>query len=74
MSETEGGEERRAAPDPEEPVPGGEPEGAPESEAVEATVRLAQMVGAVEDAEHVLVLTHDNPDPDAIASSAALAR
>ncbi|MDP2498590.1 MAG: DHH family phosphoesterase [Candidatus Palauibacterales bacterium] len=46
----------------------------PDRETVEDTVRLAQMVGAVEDADRVLVLTHDNPDPDAIASSAALAR
>lgn len=48
--------------------------GAADEQAVEETVRLAQMMGAVEDAGHVLVLTHDNPDPDAIASSAALAR
>lgn len=49
-------------------------DGSPDRETVEDTVRLAQMVGAVEDADRVLVLTHDNPDPDAIASSAALAR
>ena len=45
-----------------------------DEQTVEETVRLAQLVGAVEDADHVLVLTHDNPDPDAIASAAALAR
>lgn len=35
--------------------------------------RLAALIGAVEDAERILVLTHDNPDPDALASAAALA-
>jgi nanoRNase/pAp phosphatase (c-di-AMP/oligoRNAs hydrolase) len=35
--------------------------------------RLAALVEAVEDADRLLVLTHDNPDPDALASAAALA-
>ncbi len=58
---------------PGQPVGGGGAS-APDGHAVEASVRLSQMVGTVEDADRVLVLTHDNPDPDAIASSAALAR
>ena len=37
------------------------------------TVQLAHLLTAVEGAEDVLVVTHDNPDPDAIASAAALA-
>ncbi len=37
------------------------------------TVQLARLLAAVEDADEVLVVTHDNPDPDAIASAAALA-
>lgn len=36
------------------------------------TVQLANLLAAVEDAGDVLVVTHDNPDPDAIASAAAL--
>lgn len=36
-------------------------------------LRLARLLEAVEDAERVLVLTHDNPDPDALASAAGLA-
>lgn len=36
--------------------------------------RLKQLVRAVEGSRRVLVLTHDNPDPDAIASAWALAR
>lgn len=39
----------------------------------EQTVRVANLLAAVEDADDVLVVTHDNPDPDAIASAAALA-
>ena len=35
--------------------------------------RFAALVGAFVRAERVVVLTHDNPDPDAIASSAGLA-
>lgn len=35
--------------------------------------RLAGLLAAVEGAEHILVLTHDNPDPDALASAAGLA-
>lgn len=34
--------------------------------------RLSELLEAVEGAERVLVLTHDNPDPDAIASAAGL--
>lgn len=36
------------------------------------TERLAALLHAVEDAEELLVVTHDNPDPDALASAAAL--
>jgi len=38
----------------------------------EGTARVAALLDAVEGAERVLVLTHDNPDPDAIASAAGL--
>lgn len=38
----------------------------------EHTERLAELLRAVEDAEEVVVITHDNPDPDAIASAGAL--
>lgn len=38
----------------------------------DTTVRLAAMKRALGDAERVIVLTHDNPDPDAIASAAGL--
>lgn len=38
----------------------------------EATERLSQMRWVLGEAEHVVVLTHDNPDPDAIASAAGL--
>ena len=34
--------------------------------------RLAGLLDAVEGAEQILVLTHDNPDPDALASAAGL--
>lgn len=40
---------------------------------VDQADRLSRLLGAVEDASQVVVLTHDNPDPDAIASAAALA-
>ncbi len=40
---------------------------------VDQALRLAELLGALEEAGDVLVLTHDNPDPDAIASAAALA-
>lgn len=36
-------------------------------------MNLAKLLAAVEDADEVVVLTHDNPDPDALASAAALA-
>ncbi|HKK28326.1 MAG TPA: DHH family phosphoesterase [Gemmatimonadota bacterium] len=45
----------------------------PAETTVDQAVRLSDLLGAVEDAAEVLVLTHDNPDPDAIASAAALA-
>jgi nanoRNase/pAp phosphatase (c-di-AMP/oligoRNAs hydrolase) len=38
----------------------------------DTTARLAAMKRALGDAERVIVLTHDNPDPDAIASTAGL--
>ncbi len=45
----------------------------PRAPGAEQTLRLKELLEAVEDAEDVLILTHDNPDPDAIASAAALA-
>jgi nanoRNase/pAp phosphatase (c-di-AMP/oligoRNAs hydrolase) len=45
----------------------------PRETTVDQAVRLAGLLEALEGAEQVLVLTHDNPDPDAIASAAALA-
>ncbi|MFQ5889580.1 MAG: bifunctional oligoribonuclease/PAP phosphatase NrnA [Gemmatimonadota bacterium] len=39
----------------------------------EQTERLAALLRAVEGAERVVILTHDNPDPDSIACVAALA-
>ncbi|MFQ5745932.1 MAG: bifunctional oligoribonuclease/PAP phosphatase NrnA [Gemmatimonadota bacterium] len=38
-----------------------------------AASRVAELVGVLEGADRVIVLTHDNPDPDAIASAAGLA-
>ncbi len=38
----------------------------------DTTARLAAMKRALGDAERVIVLTHDNPDPDAISSAAGL--
>ncbi len=38
----------------------------------QARDRLDQLLAAVEGAEQVVALTHDNPDPDAIASASAL--
>jgi nanoRNase/pAp phosphatase (c-di-AMP/oligoRNAs hydrolase) len=38
----------------------------------DTTARLAAMKRALGDAERVIVLTHDKPDPDAIASTAGL--
>ncbi len=37
-----------------------------------STERLEELFGAVEDAESVLILPHNDPDPDAIASAVAL--
>jgi len=45
----------------------------PRRPGAEQTERLAALLHAVEGAERALVLTHDNPDPDAIASAAGLA-
>lgn len=45
----------------------------PEATTYDHAVRLAGLLEAVEDAQRVLILTHDNPDPDALASAAALA-
>ncbi len=45
----------------------------PRPPGVDQTVQLANLLASVEDAAEVLVLTHDNPDPDSIASAAALA-
>lgn len=59
--------EREAIAAPEPPRTPGEPE-------PDHAVQLANLLAAVEDAENVVVLTHDNPDPDALASAAALAR
>jgi nanoRNase/pAp phosphatase (c-di-AMP/oligoRNAs hydrolase) len=41
-------------------------------QAAQQAERLAGLLDAVEDGERVLILTHDNPDPDALASAAAL--
>ncbi|MCL7962693.1 MAG: DHH family phosphoesterase [marine benthic group bacterium] len=38
----------------------------------DTTARISAMKRAIGDAERVIVLTHDNPDPDAIASAAGL--
>ena len=38
----------------------------------DTTARLSAMKRALGDAERVIILTHDNPDPDAIASAAGL--
>ena len=53
-------------------------EGAPLGAASEAEIghtasRLAGLLAAVEGEDRAVVLTHDNPDPDALASAAALA-
>ena len=44
----------------------------PRRPAAEATQKLSEMRWALGGAVRVLVLTHDNPDPDAIASAAGL--
>lgn len=59
-----------------EPEPGAEQAAGPMEPGettVDQAVRLAGLLGALEDAGELFVLTHDNPDPDAIASAAALA-
>jgi len=40
----------------------------------DGAVRLRQLQGALRDVENLAVVTHDNPDPDAIASAVALSR
>jgi nanoRNase/pAp phosphatase (c-di-AMP/oligoRNAs hydrolase) len=44
----------------------------PEALTGEETRRFAGLLEAVEGADDLLVVTHDNPDPDALASAAAL--
>jgi nanoRNase/pAp phosphatase (c-di-AMP/oligoRNAs hydrolase) len=44
----------------------------PPRPSVDQTVMAADLLRSVEDADEVLVLTHDNPDPDAIAAAAGL--
>lgn len=44
----------------------------PQATTPEQRARVAELLAALEDAGRVLVLTHDNPDPDALASAAAL--
>jgi len=44
----------------------------PLDQAADQAQRLAGLLETVEDGERVLILTHDNPDPDALASAAAL--
>ena len=60
------------APDGDGPLPESGPLSPPET-TYDQRVRLAELLDAVEGAERVLVLTHDNPDPDALASAAGLA-
>ena len=66
---------------PEDPRPAADTEGAVEAEAgpknpprpgAEVTERLSEMRWVLGGFERALVLTHDNPDPDAIASAAGL--
>lgn len=45
----------------------------PRRPTAEQTARLSDLLRAVEGTDRVYILTHDNPDPDGIASSAALA-
>lgn len=51
----------------------GETDDSPAAGSPATVSRLAGLVAAVNGAEHAIVLTHDNPDPDALASAAALA-
>ncbi len=44
----------------------------PDVVTADAAARLAELLHAVEDADRLLVVTHDNPDPDALAAAAAL--
>src|SRR5258707_8769693 len=39
-----------------------------------AREKLARLLNTVKGKQHVLVLTHDNPDPDSLASAVALAQ
>ena len=67
---------------PEDSRPEADSEGAVKAEAgpknpprprAEVTERLSEMRWVLGGFERALVLTHDNPDPDAIASAAGLA-
>lgn len=71
---------RREAEDPVPTRPGaGKPDEpradtpATEAETEGASRRLAELLAAFDGADRAIVLTHDNPDPDALASAAALA-
>jgi nanoRNase/pAp phosphatase (c-di-AMP/oligoRNAs hydrolase) len=68
-------EDTGAGKTPEDPVsPGVEARAGSEGGASnEGVSRLARLLQAVDEEERVLVLTHDNPDPDALASAAGLA-
>ena len=59
--------------EPEPHESGAAPGAAPEAEIGHAASRLAGLLAAVEGEDRAVVLTHDNPDPDALASAAALA-
>lgn len=49
-----------------------EPSAAPRVLPEMPQARLVDLLAAVEDEEEIVVLAHDNPDPDALASAAAL--
>lgn len=70
--ESPGGKESTAETETQEP--GGQAPGPknPARPGPDTAARISAMKRAVGDAERVIVLTHDNPDPDAIASSAGL--
>ena len=44
-----------------------------EPEPIDAKERVENLVAAFDGCKHALILTHDNPDPDALASAFALA-
>jgi nanoRNase/pAp phosphatase (c-di-AMP/oligoRNAs hydrolase) len=64
-------EDSHAAPDPDGAQEEAGPKNPPRPRA-EVTERLSEMRWFLGQAERALVLTHDNPDPDAIASAAGL--